>query len=419
MIEGVMRHGTSMNVEGNYVDSHGQSEIGFAITSLLGFKLLARIKQINRVKLYGPDPDSKEHYPLLAPAMTRPIRWELIEQNYDMLVKYATAIRVGTATTEAILRRFSRNASHPVYQAMLELGRAQKTIFVTRYLRDRDLQREINSGLNIVEGWHDVNDVIFFGKSGELASNRRDQQELAVLALHLLQAALIYINTLMLQDILAEPEWAGALTDEDKRGLTPLFTSNMTPYGEVKVNMTSRLNLSDPRHRSQTSMPSRPDRAIRGGHFASPDSFVNGRPRTADPGRRTRFRTENRVTRQRRRRAFMRRTAALSTRFRERPGAQVNARRLGGDRDLLAGRGVAALALLLRRLDADGQLHHPPDPYLLGVAELFEHDLLERGERSLRVGLAQLRAVRDSARELGLGQRHRDSSAIERSSCTA
>jgi TnpA family transposase len=178
--------------------------------------------------------------------MTRPIRWELIEQNYDMLVKYATAIRVGTATTEAILRRFTRNASHPVYQAMLELGRAQKTIFVARYLRDRDLQREINSGLNIVEGWHDVNDTILFGNSGELASNPRDQQELAVLSLHLLQAALIYINTLMIQDILAEPAWGGILTDEDKRGVNPLFTSNMTPYGEVKVNMTSRLDLSDP-----------------------------------------------------------------------------------------------------------------------------------------------------------------------------
>ncbi len=158
----------------------------------------------------------------------------------------ATAIRVGTATTEAILRRFTRNASHPVYQAMLELGRAQKTIFVARYLRDRDLQREINSGLNIVEGWHDVNDTILFGNSGELASNRRDQQELAVLSLHLLQAALIYINTLMIQDILAEPAWPGILTDEDKRGVNPLFTSNMTPYGEVKINMTSRLDLSDP-----------------------------------------------------------------------------------------------------------------------------------------------------------------------------
>jgi TnpA family transposase len=96
--------------------------------------------------------------------MTRPIRWELIEQNHDMLVKYATAIRVGTASTEAILRRFTRNASHPGYQAMLELGRAQKPIFIARYLRDRDLQREINEGLNLIEAWNRVNTVIFYGR---------------------------------------------------------------------------------------------------------------------------------------------------------------------------------------------------------------------------------------------------------------
>ena len=62
-----------------------------------------------------------------------------------------------------------------------------------------------------------MNDVIFFGKSGELAGDRRDQQDLAVLSLHLLQAALVYINTLMIQDILADPAWAARLTDEDKR----------------------------------------------------------------------------------------------------------------------------------------------------------------------------------------------------------
>ncbi len=132
MIEGVMRHSTTMKVEGNYVDSHGQSEIGFGITCLLGFELLPRIKQINKAKLYRPDRDAT--YPALEPATTRAIRWDIIDQNYDMLIKYATAIRVGTATTEAILRRFTRNASHPVYQAMLEVGRAQKTIFIARYL---------------------------------------------------------------------------------------------------------------------------------------------------------------------------------------------------------------------------------------------------------------------------------------------
>jgi TnpA family transposase len=244
MVEGAMRHGTSMQLEGNYVDSHGQSEIGFAITRLLDFDLLPRIKQINKAKLYGPDRGQPDAYPGLKATMTRPIRWEIIEQNYDQLVKYATAIRVGTASTEAILRRFTRNASHPVYQAMLELGRAQKTIFIARYLRDRDLQREINEGLNLIESWNRVNDVIFFGKSGEFATNRRDQQQLGMLALHILQAALVYVNTLMLQDILAEPEWHGVLTAEDERGLTALFWAHVRPYGEITLNMTKGLALS-------------------------------------------------------------------------------------------------------------------------------------------------------------------------------
>jgi TnpA family transposase len=35
MVEGAIRHGTTMKVEGNDVDSHGESEPGFGITRLL------------------------------------------------------------------------------------------------------------------------------------------------------------------------------------------------------------------------------------------------------------------------------------------------------------------------------------------------------------------------------------------------
>jgi len=66
-----------------------------------------------------------------------------------------------------------------------------------------------------------------------------------MLALHILQAAIVYINTLMVQDVLAEPAWDGVLTAEDRRGLTPLFWTHILPYGEVKLNMASRLALSD------------------------------------------------------------------------------------------------------------------------------------------------------------------------------
>ncbi|MFI9533650.1 hypothetical protein ACIG56_10415 [Nocardia fusca] len=49
----------------------------------------------------------------------------------------------------------------------------------------------------------------------------------------------------MIQDILADPDWDGALTAEDECGLTPLFWSHALPYGEVELNMNSRLALGE------------------------------------------------------------------------------------------------------------------------------------------------------------------------------
>ncbi len=54
MIEGLLRHCTNMEVEKNYVDTHGQSEVAFAFCHLLGFQLMPRFKAIHAQKLYRP-----------------------------------------------------------------------------------------------------------------------------------------------------------------------------------------------------------------------------------------------------------------------------------------------------------------------------------------------------------------------------
>jgi len=125
---------------------------------------------------------------------------------------------------------------------MLETGRAQRTIFLARWLRD--LQRETGSGLNVVENYNGVYDYIRFGKRGELAPNRREEQELGMLGLHILQSSLGLVNTLMIQDTVALPEWEGILTGADRRGLTPIFRANMTPYGEIRLRTDRRLDLA-------------------------------------------------------------------------------------------------------------------------------------------------------------------------------
>ena len=50
----------------------------------------------------------------------------------------------------------------------------------------------------------------------------------------------------MVQDVLADDDWATALIDADRRGLTPLFWTHVAPYGEVRLDMSRRLQLGVP-----------------------------------------------------------------------------------------------------------------------------------------------------------------------------
>jgi hypothetical protein len=81
------------------------------------------------------------------------------------------------------------------------------------------------------------------GKQDNL-NNRREDHETSMLALHLIQNCMVYVNTLMLQEILAQPHWQGRLTATDLRALTPLIWEHVNPYGRFDLDMTTRLPLS-------------------------------------------------------------------------------------------------------------------------------------------------------------------------------
>src|SRR3546814_11541104 len=83
IIEGVLRHCTDQEIQRHYVDSHGQSEVGFAFCHLLGFELAPRLKAIARQKLYVPEATMRGALGNLTPILAREINWPLIERPYD------------------------------------------------------------------------------------------------------------------------------------------------------------------------------------------------------------------------------------------------------------------------------------------------------------------------------------------------
>lgn len=84
---------------------------------------------------------------------------------------------------------------------------------------------------------------MFFARRGDMASNRHEDHEISMLALHLIQNCMVYINTLMIQKVLSQQHWQGRLTPRDYAALTPLIWEDVNPYGRFDLDMNARLAL--------------------------------------------------------------------------------------------------------------------------------------------------------------------------------
>jgi TnpA family transposase len=232
MLKGLILHDTEMRIESNYVDSHGQSEVAFPFCRFIGVELCPRLKRMKYQRIYLPDKGMESCYKNLKGVLTRPIRWHQVYEQYGEMARHVVATLERTGPIESILRRFnSHNRNHPTYKAFVEAGKALRTIHSCKYLTQPPYRREIHEGLNIVENWNLSNAFISYGRKSEIQTNDPELQELSILCLHLMQNALIMVNTIMVEWVLTEGDTMSRMQPEDYNSLTPLFTLNINPYG--------------------------------------------------------------------------------------------------------------------------------------------------------------------------------------------
>lgn len=245
MIQGILYHDTLMDISEISVDTHGQSVIGFAFSEFFHFDLLPRIKNINKQKLYCSSRSKKKSYTNLTDALASDnIGWNKIRNHYREMVRYAAALKMRTVEPDVLMKCLSAdNKSNPVYQALMEIGKASKTIFLCRYLSSEALRIDIHDRLNVVERVNGIMGFIFYGRLGELSTNNTNDQELSLLCLHLLQVCMVYINTILIQTALSDPKWILILKTDDRRALSPLFYAHINPYGFLSLDMTLRINI--------------------------------------------------------------------------------------------------------------------------------------------------------------------------------
>ena len=219
-----LTHNPSIKSDIHSTDTHGYSEVIFAIMYLLGIDFAPRIKGLKHATLYAFI--SRKIYEDLGFKILpdRYIDIKLIEAQWDNILRLVATIKLQEVTASQIFKRLnSYSKQHPLYCALKEFGRIIKTIFILRYTNDVELRQTIQKQLNRIELSNKFANAISFDNDHEIQFGSKDEQDLAINCQRLIQNIIVLWNELFLSDKIASAE-----TEESKQQLISIIQNGST-----------------------------------------------------------------------------------------------------------------------------------------------------------------------------------------------
>ena len=237
ILDGLMKNTSDIQPDTLHADTQGQSAPVFALSYLLGIKLMPRIRNWQDFTFFRPSSDATYKY--IDPLFKDVVDWKLIRTHWQDLMRVVLSIKAGKLMPSTILRKLgSYSRRNRLYQAFRELGQVVRTIFLLQYISDRGLRQQITACTNIVEGYNHFLDWLFFGKDGIITENDPEEQEKRVKYLDLVASAVILQNTfdisLAIQSLSAEGH---LMNRETLATLSPYLTRHLKRYGDYVVDL--------------------------------------------------------------------------------------------------------------------------------------------------------------------------------------
>ncbi len=204
VIDGLM-HNEVVKSDIHSTDTHGYSEIIFAVTHLHGFTFAPRIKHLGKQRLYSFEKRKiyeELRHEILPDAY---IDTELIKEHWDSILRFIATIKLKHTTATQLFKRLNSYAKqHTLYRALKEFGKIVKTIFILKYVDDPEFRQSIEKQLNKIESAQKFSKAISFGHNQEFMQGEKEEQEIAAGCRRLIKNAIICWNYLYLSQLLGE-----------------------------------------------------------------------------------------------------------------------------------------------------------------------------------------------------------------------
>ncbi len=230
VLDGLLENNTILQIREHTTDTHGFTEMIFALCHLLGFYFMPRIRDLKDQQLYRVD--RTVDYSVFTPLLTKTADLDIVEEQWEEMIRVVLSLKQRTAPAHVVVQRLTnRFPSDRLSKAFTNLGRIIKTQYILRYLTDPNLRRTVQLQLNKGEYRHKLPRRVFFADQGEFTTGDYEEIMNKASCLSLVSNAILYWNTIQIHDIVENLRSQGEDIDQET-----LSHISLLPFKHVVPN---------------------------------------------------------------------------------------------------------------------------------------------------------------------------------------
>lgn len=241
VLEGLLEQQTGLSPREIMTDTAGASDMIFGLFWLLGYQFSPRLADAGESKLWRIDKDAD--YGALNELAKSCVKPKKVRQHWDDMLRIGGSLKLGNVQASELLRSLLKSERpSSLAQAIIEVGRINKTIYLLNYVDDEDYRRRILTQLNRGEGRHAVARAIYHGKRGEIHKRYREGQEDQLGALGLVTNAVILWNTIYMDAAINRlRQQRVEVNDVDIARLSPLLYGHINMLGHYSFALADAI----------------------------------------------------------------------------------------------------------------------------------------------------------------------------------
>ena len=158
-------------------------------------------------------------------------------------MRIAGSLKQGTVQASELIRSLLKSdRPSSLAQAIIEVGRINKTLYLLNYVHNEGYRRRILTQLNRGEARHAVARTICYGQRGEIRKRYREGQEDQLGALGLVTNALVLWNTIYMQAAINHlKQHEKDVSERDEAKLSPLIYKHINVLGHYSFTLADHI----------------------------------------------------------------------------------------------------------------------------------------------------------------------------------